>query len=76
MYYNENFIQLYQGDCLEIMKQIPDKSVDMVLCDLPYGCTQSKIDIQIPFEPLWKQYKRVAKDSAAIVLFAQGLFFC
>lgn len=75
MYYNENSIQLYQGDCLEIMKQIPDKSIDMVLCDLPYGCTQSKIDIQIPFEPLWKQYKRVTKDNAAIVLFAQGLFF-
>ena len=45
---NKNPIQLYQGDCLEIMKQIPDKSIDMVLCDLPYGCTQSKIDIQIP----------------------------
>ena len=75
MYYNENSIQLYQGDCLEIMKQIPDKSIDMVLCDLPYGCTQSKIDIQIPFEPLWRQYERVTKDNAAIVLFAQGLFF-
>lgn len=75
MYYNENSIQLYQGDCLEIMKQIPDKSVDMVLCDLPYGCTQSKIDIQIPFEPLWEQYERIAKYDAAIILFAQGLFF-
>ena len=75
MYYSENSIQLYQGDCLEIMKQIPDKSIDMVLCDLPYGCTQSQIDVQIPFEPLWKQYERVAKDNAAIVLFAQGLFF-
>lgn len=75
MYYNENSIQLYQGDCLEVMKQIPDKSVDMVLCDLPYGCTQSKIDIQIPFKPLWEQYERIAKDNAAIVLFAQGLFF-
>ena len=75
MYYNENSIQLYQGDCLEIMKQIPDKSIDMVLCDLPYGCTQSQIDVQIPFEQLWEQYKRVTKDNAAIVLFAQGLFF-
>ena len=75
MYYSENSIQLYQGDCLEIMKQIPDKSIDMVLCDLPYGCTQSQIDVQIPFEPLWEQYKRVTKDNAAIVLFAQGFFF-
>ena len=75
MYYSENSIQLYQGDCLEIMKQIPDKSIDMVLCDLPYGCTQSQIDVQIPFEQLWEQYKRVTKDNAAIVLFAQGLFF-
>lgn len=75
MYYSENSIQLYQGDCIEIMKQIPDKSIDMVLCDLPYGCTQSQIDVQIPFEPLWEQYKRVTKDNAAIVLFAQGLFF-
>lgn len=75
MYYNKNSIQLYQGNCLEVMKQIPDNSVDMILCDLPYGCTQSKIDVQIPFEPLWEQYERIAKDNAAIVLFAQGLFF-
>ena len=47
----------------------------MVLCDLPYGLTQNKLDIRIPFEPLWEQYKRITKDNAAIVLFAQGLFF-
>lgn len=65
---------LYQGDCLEIMQQIPDKSVDMVLCDLPYGTTACKWDVVIPFEPLWEYYKRVAKDNAAIVLFASQPF--
>lgn len=58
------------GDCLELMKSIPDKSVDMVLCDLPYGTTACKWDSVIPFEPLWAQYKRIAKDNAAIVLTA------
>lgn len=61
--------QLYNGDCLEIMKHIPDKSVDMILCDLPYGTTNCKWDSVIPFEPLWKQYNRVIKDNRAIVLF-------
>lgn len=61
-------IQLLQGDCLELMKDIPDKSVDMILCDLPYGTTQCKWDVIIPFEPLWKQYERIVKDNAAIVL--------
>lgn len=64
---NEN-VKLYQGDCLEVMKEIPDKSVDMILCDLPYGTTQNKWDIIIPFVPLWEQYKRVIKDNGAIVL--------
>jgi site-specific DNA-methyltransferase (adenine-specific) len=68
-------IQLYQGDCLEVMKQIPDKSVDMILCDLPYEVTQNKSDIKIPFEPLWKEYERIIKDNGAIVLFAQGIFY-
>ena len=63
-------IELWQGDCLELMKDIPDKSVDMILCDLPYGTTASKWDSIIPIEPLWKQYKRVLKDNGAIVLTA------
>ena len=67
---NDN-IKLYQGDCLDIMGggNIPDKSVDMILCDLPYGTTQCSWDTIIPFEPLWEQYKRVIKDNGAIVLF-------
>ena len=67
-------IELYHGDCLEIMKSIPDGSVDMVLCDLPYGTTQNKWDFVIPFEPLWEQYRRVIKDNGAIVLTSQGIF--
>jgi site-specific DNA-methyltransferase (adenine-specific) len=54
-------IELILGDCLEEMKDIPDKSIDMILCDLPYGTTQCKWDTVIPFEPLWLQYKRVCK---------------
>ena len=67
-------IELIQGDCLELMKEIPDKSVDMILCDLPYETTRNKWDVIIPFEPLWEQYNRVIKDNGAIVLFADGLF--
>ena len=52
---------LYNGDCLEIMKTIKDHSVDMVLCDLPYGTTQNKWDSVIPFELLWQQYNRIIK---------------
>lgn len=59
---------IYNEDCLEGMKRIPDKSVDMILCDLPYGVTDYKWDIIIPFEPLWEQYERVIKDNGAIVL--------
>lgn len=68
-------VKLLQGDCLELMKNIQDSSVDMVLCDLPYGKTQNKADITIPFDQLWEQYKRIVKDNGAIVLFAQGTFF-
>jgi site-specific DNA-methyltransferase (adenine-specific) len=68
-------IDLRLGDCLEVMKDIPDKSVDMVLCDLPYGLTQNKKDIALPFLSLWEQYERIIKDNGAIALFAQGLFF-
>ena len=57
-------------DCLEGMKQIPDGSVDCIICDLPYGTTACKWDSVIPFEPMWEQYHRVAKSNAAIVLFA------
>lgn len=62
-------IQLYIGDCLDIMKQIPDSSVNMVLCDLPYGKTACKWDCKIPLEPLWTEYKRVTTSNAAIILF-------
>lgn len=61
-------IDLRFGDCLELMKDIPDGSVDMILCDLPYGTTACKWDTVIPFAPLWEQYKRVIKKSGAIVL--------
>lgn len=60
--------KVYQGDCLEVMKGIDDKSIDMILCDLPYGTTACKWDTIIPFEPLWEQYKRIIKDNGAIVL--------
>lgn len=65
-------IDLHLGDCLEVMKQIPDKSVDAIICDLPYGTTACKWDSVIPFEPLWAQYKRICKG--AIVLTAQSPF--
>lgn len=64
----------YQMDCLEGMKLLPDKSIDMILCDLPYGTTACKWDEIIPFEPLWKQYKRIIKDNGAIVLTASQPF--
>ena len=67
-------IQLFKGDCLKIMKDIKDKSIDMILCDLPYGITRNKWDKIIPLEELWKQYERIIKDNGAIVLFAQTPF--
>ena len=70
-----NQIQIKRGDCLELMKEIPDKSIDMILCDLPYGTTQNKSDIIIPFDKLWNSYERIIKDNGAIVLFAQGVFY-
>jgi site-specific DNA-methyltransferase (adenine-specific) len=66
--------EFWLGDCLELMKEIPDGSVDMVLCDLPYGTTACKWDTVIPFEPLWEQYRRIAKPTAAIVLTAAQPF--
>ena len=62
-------MQLYNGDCLEIMKDIPDKSVDMILCDLPYGITACEWDSVIPFDKMWEQLNRIIKDNGAIVLF-------
>lgn len=67
-------IKLLKGDCLELMKGIPDGIVDMILADLPYGTTASKWDEIIPFEPLWEQYDRVIKDNGAIVLFGNEPF--
>ena len=70
---------IYNMDCLEGMKQIPDGSIDAVICDLPYGVLNGESeggswDTIIPFEPLWAEYRRVCKPTAAIVLFAQGMF--
>lgn len=67
--------KLYQGDCLEVMKQIQAKSINMILCDLPYGITaRNKWDVVIPFDKLWEQYNRIIKDNGAIVLFGSGMF--
>src|SRR4030043_33072 len=65
---------LFLGDCLEKMKEISDGSVDMVMCDLPYGTTQNKWDSVIPLDKLWEQYNRVVKPNGAIVLTSQGIF--
>lgn len=69
----------YQGDCLEIMPDIPDKSVDLILCDLPYACLSKSNpntawDKEIPMQPLWEQYRRIIKDNGAIILFGQNKF--
>ena len=66
--------KIYNEDCLEGMKKIPDKSVDMILCDLPYGTTACKWDTIIPFELLWEQYERIINDNGAIVLTASQPF--
>jgi len=63
-----------QGDCLELMKDIPSGSIDMILCDLPFGTTACKWDTIIPFEPLWEQYERIIKPNGAIVLFGKNPF--
>jgi len=63
------------GDCLQLMKDISNKSVDMILCDLPYNVTQNKKDISLPFNLLWEQYERIIKDNGIICLFAQGIFY-
>ena len=67
-------IQLLHGDCLELMKDVPDKSIDMILCDLPYGTTPLNWDSALNMEELWKEYSRVVKPNGAIVLFGQEPF--
>ena len=66
--------KVIQGDCLVEMKGIPDKSIDMILCDLPYGTTQNKWDSVIDLDKLWKEYNRIIKENGAIVLTSQGVF--
>lgn len=66
--------EIWHGDCLKLMTDIPDKSVDMILCDLPYGTTACKWDIVIPFDRLWVQYNRIIKNNKAIVLFGDEPF--
>lgn len=66
--------QLHEGDCLEVMRQLDDASVDMILCDLPYGTTQNKWDSVIPLGRLWAEYKRIIKPKGVIALSSQGIF--
>ena len=71
--------RIYNEDCLEGMKKIPDKSIDSIICDLPYGVLNkgnihSQWDMRLPFDALWAQYRRIIKDHGAIILFAQGMF--
>lgn len=66
--------ELWYGDCLDLMKNISDKSIDAIICDLPYETTKCKWDIAIPFDKLWEQYNRIIKDNGAIVLFGQEPF--
>jgi DNA modification methylase len=66
--------KVIQGDCLEVMQKFPDKSIDMILCDLPYGTTQNKWDSVIDLEKLWEQYERIIKDRGTIILTSQGIF--
>ena len=67
-------MELLHGDCLELMRDIPDSSIDMVLCDLPYGTSACKWDSVLPFDALWEQYERIIKYSGAIVLFGSEPF--
>ena len=67
-------IELYNGDCLDIMPQLENNSFDLILCDLPYGTTKCKWDVIIPFDKLWEQYSRLIKEDGAIVLFGKEPF--
>lgn len=66
--------QIINADCMDILKQLPDKCIDAIICDLPYGTTACSWDAIIPFDKLWEQYKRIRKDNTPIVLFAQQPF--
>ena len=66
--------KVIEGDCLEVMKEIPAKSIDMILCDLPYGTTQNHWDSVIPTDQLWSHYERIIKDKGVIALTGQGLY--
>ncbi len=70
-----NSVELHHGDCLDVMPGIASGSIDMILCDLPYGVTRNKSDIVIPFDKLWAQYERIIKPNGAILLFGQGVFY-
>lgn len=70
----EKKLSLFEGDCLQIMPYIDDKSIDLILCDLPYGITKNEWDVVIPFEDLWLQYNRIIKDNGAIILFGSQPF--
>ncbi|MCT4794364.1 DNA-methyltransferase [Exiguobacterium alkaliphilum] len=74
VYENDLINGVFEADCLEKMKEIPAKSVDMILCDLPYGTTQNKWDSVIPLDLLWEEYNRIIKDNGAIVLTSNGIF--
>lgn len=67
-------ITLWQGDCLELMKNIPDKSIDMILCDLPYGKTHNRWDNVLPFDQLWSNYNRIITDNGVVCLFGNQPF--
>ena len=67
-------IDLIQGDCLEVMKDIKDKTIDVVICDLPYGTTSCKWDVVLPFDKLWEQYNRIIKDNGVVLLFGNEPF--
>ena len=73
-YLNKKKICLVNGDCLNVMLNIDNKSIDLILCDLPYGVTKNKWDIIIPFDKLWEQYNRIIKDNGAIILFGSQPF--
>ena len=66
--------KIFEDDCLNVLPKIPNKSIDMILCDLPYGTTQNKWDSVIPLEALWEQYNRIIKDNGVIALTSQGIF--
>lgn len=71
---NKYLNKVIEGDCLDVLKKIPDNSIDMILCDLPYGTTQNKWDSLIPLDQLWNEYERIITDNGAIVLTSQGIF--